>query len=87
MSRESLVMLLGLAVIFIPTFGVPSEWKSYGLLGVGILLCLLGYSLRRSMYLRMIDRGDGERGTDAFVEYTGTASRTTRENEHESADT
>lgn len=75
MSRESVVILLGLLVFFLPSFGIPSDWKTYLQVGAGALLALVGYSLRRSMYLRTIDRGNGERGTDAFLEHDGSTPR------------
>jgi LPXTG-motif cell wall-anchored protein len=65
-------MLLGLVVLFLPSTGIPSQWKTYVLVAAGVFLVLLGYSLRRSMYLRTIDRGNGERSNDAFVEQTGS---------------
>lgn len=68
MSRESLVLLLGFIVLLIPFSGFPLSWKQYALVAVGILLIFIGYSMRRSAYWRKIDRGDGERGTDSFVE-------------------
>lgn len=68
MSRESLVILLGLFVLFIPVLGVPPEWKFYGTVALGSCLVLIGLSLRRSAYWRKIDRGNGERGTDSFIE-------------------
>lgn len=71
MSREALVILLGFTLILWPSIGIPSEWKTYGLIGMGILLVLVGYSLRHARYLRTIDRGNGERGTDSFVESQG----------------
>lgn len=75
MSRESLIILLGLVVLFLPSVGVPSAWKSYGSLAVGVALVVLGYSLRRSMYLRTLEKGDGERGTDSFTEHDGSTPR------------
>ena len=68
MSKESLVILLGILVFFAPTLGIPDNWKYYIFLGSGFLLMLIGYLLRRAAYLRSIDRGNGESGTDAFVE-------------------
>lgn len=68
MSRESLVLLIGLIIVFVPVIGVPALWKQYALITVGLLLIVLGYSLRRSSYLRRIDRGGGERGADSFTE-------------------
>lgn len=48
--------------------GVPPEWKEYLMLAVGTLLIVIGFSLRRSAYHHKIDRGNGEIGTDSFVE-------------------
>jgi hypothetical protein len=48
--------------------GVPPEWKEYLMLAVGALLVVIGFSLRRSAYHHKIDRGNGEIGTDSFVE-------------------
>lgn len=68
MSRESLVLLCGIIVALLPFSGFPLIWKQYTLLGLGVFLVLIGYSLRRSAYWRKIDRGNGERGTDSFRE-------------------
>jgi hypothetical protein len=68
MSRESLIILLGLVVFFAPALGIPDDWRDYLLTGTGLALVLLGYLLRRSAYLRKTDLGNGERGTDSFVE-------------------
>ncbi|MEM9336991.1 MAG: hypothetical protein AAGA35_04005 [Patescibacteria group bacterium] len=70
MTRETVVFIAGILVIIIPQLGIPEDWKWYSLVGIGIILILLGYSLRRSAYLRRIDRGNGERGDDSFVEST-----------------
>ncbi len=68
MSRESFVLLLGTVVFFTPWLGVPEAWKLYMISGSGVLLFVVGYLLRRAAYLRRIDMGGGERGTDSFVE-------------------
>ena len=68
MSKESLVLLLGLVVFFVPSLGIPNDWKNNILLGVGVLLLVIGFFLRRAAYLRKIDKGNGERGNDSFVE-------------------
>lgn len=70
MSRESLILLIGVVVFFAPSLGIPAQWKSYLLLTVGALLMVIGYTLRRREYLRKIDKGNGQRGTDSFVEST-----------------
>ena len=38
--------------------------------GLGILIVLIGYSVRRAQYLREIDMGNGHRGGETFVETT-----------------
>ena len=68
MSRESLVLLLGCLVFFVPSLVIPEDWKDYLLVGSGMLLILLGFLLRRSSYVRKIDKGNGEIGTDSFTE-------------------
>lgn len=70
MSKETIVFLLGIFLTIIPFLGVPLEWRQYATLGVGILLIFVGYALRRAVYLRRLERGDGERGTDTFLETT-----------------
>lgn len=68
MSRESLVLLIGIVVFFTPLLSVPEDWKRYVIAGCGALLLVIGYFLRRAAYLRQISMGNNERGTDSFVE-------------------
>ncbi len=68
MSRESLVFLFGIFVLFLPVVGVPPAWKEYALWAIGLALIALGLSLRRSAYLRRIREVNGELRTDSFVE-------------------
>lgn len=70
MSKETFVFIFGILLTIIPFMGVPEAWRQYSVLVIGILLILIGYSLRRSLYLSRIDKGDGERRTDSFVETT-----------------
>ena len=70
MTKETLVFILGILLTIIPFLGVPETWRQYGVFGAGVILILIGYVLRRSVYLKSIDKGDGERGTDSFVETT-----------------
>lgn len=87
MSRESLVLVIGLVVFFIPWLGIPTEWKQYVLSGCGVLLFVIGYFLRRAAYLRRIDIGNGERGTDSFVESDPVTVRDDHEdNEHKATE-
>ncbi len=70
MSRESLVFLLGIFLTVLPFLGIPETWRQYAVAFSGAILILVGYSLRRSLYLAKIDKGNGERGDDSFVETT-----------------
>ena len=70
MSKETLVFLFGIILTFIPFLGIPLLWRQYAIFGIGILLILIGYALRRKVFFDRIDNGNGERGTDSFVETT-----------------
>lgn len=70
MSKGTFVFLLGILLILIPYLGIPSLWKQYLYVGLGIILLLIGYAIRRAQYLREIDLGNGERGGETFVETT-----------------
>ena len=68
MKRETIVFLLGFLVVLLPQLGIPENWKVYFLIAAGIILMIVGYSLRRAAYLRSIENESGERQTDSFVE-------------------
>ncbi|MBP6881343.1 MAG: hypothetical protein KBC35_01850 [Candidatus Pacebacteria bacterium] len=70
MSKESLVFTFGILLTIIPFLGVPVLWRQYTIFAIGVLLILIGYSLRRRAYLSRLDLGNGERGNDSFVETT-----------------
>lgn len=70
MSKGTLTFLLGMILILLPYLGIPTAWKNYAYVGLGIILILLGYILRRAQYFREIDQGNGERGGETFVETT-----------------
>lgn len=70
MSRESFVFLAGCIIFMIPFLGFPREWRYWILIALGIALMFVGYSLRRSSFLRSIQHESGERRSDAFVEHT-----------------
>lgn len=70
MSKETSVFLIGIVLILVPFLGVPESWKQYSVAVIGVILVLVGYFLRRSLYYSKIDRGNGERGNDSFVETT-----------------
>lgn len=78
MSKGTLTFLLGILLVVLPYLGIPSTWKQYAYVGLGIILILLGYALRRAQYFREIDRGNGERGSDTFVETTQNLFTTTK---------
>jgi hypothetical protein len=70
MTKETLVFFAGIILILVPFLGIPEVWRQYLIVGLGVLLILVGYALRRALYLARIDRGNGERGADSFVETT-----------------
>lgn len=70
MSKETLVFLLGIFLTLVPFLGIPEDWRKIAIATVGAILVLVGYMLRRELYLAKIDKGNGERGTDSFVETT-----------------
>lgn len=70
MSKESIVFFVGILLLIVPQIGVPENWKFFFYTLTGILLIIIGYSLRRAAYLRSIDQGNGERSTDSYVEST-----------------
>ncbi|MCD5381047.1 MAG: hypothetical protein LR008_00545 [Candidatus Pacebacteria bacterium] len=72
MTKETLVFIFGILLTIIPFLGVPELWRQYSIFGIGVVFVLVGYALRRGVYLKQIDNGNGERGTDSFVETTET---------------
>ncbi|MCB9810547.1 MAG: hypothetical protein H6779_01705 [Candidatus Nomurabacteria bacterium] len=70
MSKETLVFIFGFFLVLLPFLGIPEPWKQYMIAAIGVVLVMVGYLLRRALYLSRIDRGNGERGTDSFVETT-----------------
>ena len=74
MSRESIIFVVGVLVILLPHLGVPDNWKAYIFTGLGVLLMILGYSLRRTAYLRSLEHKEGERRADSFVEHGHNSS-------------
>lgn len=70
MSKETLVFFVGMLLTLVPFLGVPESWKQYTIASIGILLVIVGYLLRRSLYYSKIDHGNGERGDESFVETT-----------------
>ncbi|MFT7507521.1 MAG: hypothetical protein ACI92I_000679 [Acidimicrobiales bacterium] len=72
MTRESIVFFLGLIVFIVPYIGIPDAWKLYSYTVSGLLLMFVGYSLRHKAYIRSIEKENGERDTDSFVENNGS---------------
>lgn len=70
MTKETIVFSLGVLLLIVPQIGIPEGWKVWLYTGAGIVLIIVGYSLRRAAYLRSIDQGNGERRTDSYVEST-----------------
>ncbi len=70
MSKATFVFVLGLFLIVLPYLGIPSVWKNYIYLALGIVLILVGYALRRTQYFNEINQGNGHLASDTFVETT-----------------
>lgn len=70
MSKETSVFIFGILLTIIPFLGVPEAWRQYSIFAIGVLFVLIGYSLKRNVYLNKIVNGNGERGTDSFIETT-----------------
>lgn len=70
MSKETLVFIFGILLTIVPFIGVPEAWRQYAVVALGCVLIMVGYALRRSLYLRRLETEDGERSSDSFVETT-----------------
>lgn len=68
MSKETLVFILGVVAFFTPFMGVPSEYKKWILIVVGVVLMSIGYVLRREAFLKSFIHESGERRANVFVE-------------------
>lgn len=75
MSRESFVFILGLFIFLTPFLGIPGTWKEWVYIGGGVLVMGLGYSLRRSAFIRSLEDDGGGRRGDAFVEHAPAVER------------
>ena len=75
MNKETLVFFLGIFVLVTPHIGVPENWKVYIYTVSGALLIIIGYSLRQKAYIRSIEKENGERDTDSFMENNGGKNR------------
>ena len=79
MTKESFVFLCGVIILITPHLGIPEVWKGYLYLSSGILLMIVGYSLRHKAYLRSIEKENGERTTDSFSESNGLHNKHSQE--------
>jgi uncharacterized membrane protein len=70
MRKAMFVCLIGFILITLPYLGIPTYVREYILVGAGVLLALFGYMLMRDEILRRSDYGNGERGSDSYVETT-----------------
>jgi len=68
MSRESFVFTIGIIIFLTPFLGFPGEYREGIVIAAGVFLMVVGYSLRRSAFLRSISDEHGERRADAFTE-------------------
>jgi uncharacterized membrane protein len=70
MRKAMFVCLVGFVLLVLPYLGIPTDFREYILVGAGVLLVLFGYMLMRDEILRRSDYGNGERGSDSFIETT-----------------
>jgi len=70
MSKETLVFIFGILLTVISFLGIPELWRQYSVTAIGAILILVGYALRRNIYLSYLDKGNGERGNESFMETT-----------------
>jgi uncharacterized membrane protein len=70
MRKAMIVCLIGFLLITLPYLGIPTYLREYILVGAGGLLVLFGYMLMRDEILRRSDYGNGERGSDSYIETT-----------------
>ncbi len=70
MSKETFTFIAGTLLIVVPFLGIPEAWRTYLVVSIGVVLTLVGYALRRREYLNQIERSDGERVANSFVETT-----------------
>lgn len=70
MSKGTLIFIFGIALMLIPSLGIPLLWKQYILSGMGLLLLLIGYMVRREDYFRTLESEGGVHTEETFVETT-----------------
>jgi len=72
MSKEMVVIALGIWVLIIPYLGVPGGWRTALLVITGIGLIVLGFFLRAEALSRA-----GRRGHSSFVEHVPHSTQDT----------
>ena len=70
MTKGTLIFLVGILLIIVPSLGIPLWWKQVAYVACGMLLIGIGYSLRRTQYLRTLDQDGTLRSGETFVETT-----------------
>jgi FtsH-binding integral membrane protein len=70
MRTGSYVFIIGIFLIILPFLGIPSVWKQYLTIGLGVALLFFGYIIRRRQFLMSHATDDGEFVTETFVETT-----------------
>ncbi|MDB5225297.1 MAG: hypothetical protein JWL87_249 [Candidatus Adlerbacteria bacterium] len=72
MSKEMLVIALGVLVVITPYLGIPGSWKTVLLIVAGVAIAGAGFLLRGESLARGAGRGE----RDHFVENTSASSST-----------
>ncbi|OGG61222.1 hypothetical protein A3C87_03695 [Candidatus Kaiserbacteria bacterium RIFCSPHIGHO2_02_FULL_49_34] len=70
MTREIIVVFLGIFVALVPYLGVPQSLRETLLVLCGVLLVLLGIGLRHARYRRSITHHSSELHGSSFSEST-----------------
>ncbi len=78
MTKGTLVFLLGLVTIVLPSLGIPMIWKQVLFAVMGLVFVGIGYSIRRSQYLSTLENDGTVRTAETFVETTEPLFDTTR---------
>lgn len=63
MSKEALVILLGVVIVLLPFLGLPGTWRTVLMVLVGAAIVLIGVLLRSEA----LGRGDSK-GTSFFID-------------------
>lgn len=78
MTKGTLVFLLGLVTIVLPSLGIPMLWKQIVFAVMGVVFVGIGYSIRRAQYLATLQNDGTIRTAETFVETTEPLFDTTR---------